>query len=138
MPKDLDQLAALAPEYVEVAAVRVAPKASCTSKASEFMPRRISVWPVAIHTRTAGEMGSPRPSICQCRDRNLQRRRVDRARDPHPSPGRKLDLDRAAAGRPDRTKRRPRLRDHHRRYEARLMGDILRFGAKRPSPSEQQ
>lgn len=30
------------------------------------------------------------------------------------------------------------VRDHHRRYEARLMGRILRLRPKRPSPSQQQ
>ena len=43
------------------------------------------------------QWGSPQASICQRRHGGLQRRRVDRARDPHPSPGNKLDLDRSAA-----------------------------------------
>ncbi|MFK4529182.1 hypothetical protein ABIF90_007163 [Bradyrhizobium japonicum] len=37
------------------------------------MPRRISVWPPARPT----QWGSPRPSIFQCRDSGLQRRRVE-------------------------------------------------------------
>lgn len=53
------------------------------------------------------QWGSSPPSIGQRRDRGLQRRRVDRARDPHPNPGRKLNLDRAAASWPDWTRRRP-------------------------------
>jgi len=62
----------------------------------------MSVWPVAIHTRTPDAMGDYRgfPSD-RAATGGLQRRRVDRARDPHPSSGRKLDLDRAAAGQPD-------------------------------------
>jgi hypothetical protein len=38
---------------------------------------------------------SSRPS----RDRGLQRHRVDRAGDPHPRPGSKLNLDRPVTGR---------------------------------------
>lgn len=38
--------------------------------------------------------GSPLASICQRRHGSLQRRRVNRTRDPHPSPGSKFDLDR--------------------------------------------
>jgi IstB-like ATP binding protein len=45
------------------------------------------------------QWGSSPLSIGQRCDRGLQHRRVDRAGDPHPSPGRKLDLDRPAAGR---------------------------------------
>lgn len=43
-------------------------------------------------------------SVGQRRERGL-RRRIDRARDTHPSPGRKLDLNRPAADRPDRPAR---------------------------------
>jgi hypothetical protein len=42
-------------------------------------------------------MGSSWPSISQRRHDCAQRRRVNRARDPHPSPGRELNLDRTAA-----------------------------------------
>jgi hypothetical protein len=53
------------------------------------------------------------PFIGSAPDRSLQRRRVDSAYDLRLGPRRKLDLKRAAAGRPDWTKRRG-----HRRYEA--------------------
>jgi hypothetical protein len=36
--------------------------------------------------------------MSQFRDRCLQRHRIDRARDPHAPPGRKLDLDRRPRG----------------------------------------
>lgn len=43
--------------------------------------------------------GSSRPSISQRRHDCGQRRRVNRTGDPHPSPGRELNLDRTAASR---------------------------------------
>jgi hypothetical protein len=77
------------------------------------------------------QSGSLPLSISQHSDRFLRRCGVDRARDPHPNPGRKLDFDRPAAGRPDWTKRSPRFRDHHRWHEAHLLrGGTRRLGAK--------
>jgi hypothetical protein len=44
-------------------------------------------------------MGSSWPSISQRRHDCGQHRRIDRARDPQPNPGRKLDLNRTAGRR---------------------------------------
>jgi hypothetical protein len=55
----------------------------------------MSVWPVAIHTRTPDEIS---PSIGQRCNRRRQHRRVDCARDPHPRSARELDLDHPAVG----------------------------------------
>lgn len=72
MPKDIDQLATFAAEHIEVAAVRVALEGFRTNKASDFIPRRISVWPVAIHTARLMQWGSWLPSNSQRRDPDLQ------------------------------------------------------------------
>src|SRR3984893_14350991 len=70
--------------------------ASCTSKAGEFIPRRMSVWPVAIHTRSPEATGIIAADLRPARDRRRQRRGVDRASDPHPRTRGELDLDRPA------------------------------------------
>ena len=57
VPEHLDQLAALATENVEIATVRIAIKRLLNLNARVFMPRRMSVWPVAIHTRTPEAIG---------------------------------------------------------------------------------
>jgi len=99
----------------------------------------ISVGPSQFTPARPTQLGLPRPSICQCRDPGLQRRRIDRARDPHPSPGRKLDLDRpAAAGRRDWTRQRPNSATTTAGTKPGLIGGILRLGAKRQSLSQQQ
>ena len=67
VPQNLDQLAAFAAEHVEIAAVRVALEGFLHQQARVFMPRRMSVWPVAIHTRTPGGIAiiaaDPRPAL---------------------------------------------------------------------------
>src|SRR5215471_2024404 len=85
-------------------------------------------------------MGSLPPSISQCCDDCRQRRLIDRPRDPHPSSGRKLDLDCPASGRPGgRSHCRFRLRGHYRRYEAHLLfGSVLLLDPKQPPPLQQQ
>jgi hypothetical protein len=60
----------------------------------------------------AGRMGSSRPSISQRCHECAQRRRVNCARDPHPSPGRELNLDRTAAS-AGRSQRLPVGRNGH-------------------------
>ena len=52
MPENLDQIAAAAPEDVEIASVRIALQALLDRSARLCMPRRMSVWPVAIQTLT--------------------------------------------------------------------------------------
>jgi hypothetical protein len=89
--------------------VRITLEGSCTSKAREFMTRRMSVGPVAIHPT---ELGSSPPSIGQDRDRRRQRRRVDRTCGPHPRSGGKLNLDRSGTGQTGWCSFR---RDSHRR-----------------------
>ena len=100
MPDHLQQIAAAAAEAKQMAAQRIAPQhllhlqAPATESPSACRCGRSPATPA----RRSGT-GSSRPSIGQRRDCCRQRRRVDRARDPHPRPGRKLDLDRPAAGR---------------------------------------
>ena len=67
-----------------------------------------------------------------------RRRLVNRARDPHPGPAGKLDLD-GTISRPRWRKRRClRFRGHHRWYEADLLfGSALLLGPDRPSPLKQ-
>jgi hypothetical protein len=57
---------------------------------------------------------SPRSSISRLRDRNIPRRRVDRACDLQPRPSRKLDLDDSGVGWP-RLVQALRLPSEHRR-----------------------
>jgi hypothetical protein len=79
-------------------------------------PRRMSVWPVAIHTRTPDEIGIiARPSIGQRCNRRRQHRRVDCARDLHPRSARELDLDHPAVGQTGGCNIR---RDLHRRSDS--------------------
>ena len=55
MPKHLHEVAPAPTEHKEIAGMRIALQRPC--RVRPFMPRRISVWPVAIHTRTPEEMG---------------------------------------------------------------------------------
>ena len=57
MPKNFDQLAALAAEHVEIAAMRITLEGFLNQQGQVFIPRRMSVWPVAIHTRTPDATG---------------------------------------------------------------------------------
>jgi hypothetical protein len=58
MPKDLQQPTALAAEHEQMATVRGSRfSTSCTSTASPSKPRRMSVVPLASHTRVS--LGSP-------------------------------------------------------------------------------
>ena len=83
--------------------------------------------------------GSSWPSIGQRRHGCCQRHRIDRARDPHPNPGRKLDLDRPAAGRAGWHRRRPSSGATIAGHEADLsLGGIVMRGPKRSSPPGQQ
>src|SRR6266853_1940826 len=83
--------------------------------------------------------GSSWPSINQFSHGCCQRRCVDRARDPHPNAGHKLNLDGTPTGRAHWCRRRLQFRGHHRRHEAVLLLDaIITLGTKRSSPSDQQ
>ena len=52
MPKNFDQVTAFATENIKIAGMRIALQPSWTCNAKLFMPRRMSVWPTASHTRT--------------------------------------------------------------------------------------
>ena len=97
MPDHLQQIAATTAEAEQMAAQWVAMQVSpepampateslsaCRCSRSRARPARRSA------------TGSSRPSISQRRHDGAQRRRIDRARDPHPSPARELNLDRTA------------------------------------------
>jgi hypothetical protein len=66
-------------------------------QASEFMPRRISVWPAAIHARTTEETGiiAVAPTKAQQPQRSAS---LGCAGNPHPRSACKLDLDRSDTG----------------------------------------
>ena len=57
MPKHLHEVAPAPTEHKEIAGMRIALQRLLHLQVRPFMPRRISVWPVAIHTRTPEGMG---------------------------------------------------------------------------------
>jgi hypothetical protein len=70
MPKHLHKIAPAAAEHEEIPGVRIALQRLLHLKGEPFMPRRMSVWPVAIYTRTPEGMGiiaaaSPLSRRCQ-------------------------------------------------------------------------
>jgi len=101
---------------------------ACRCSRSQAIPARLSAtgsssWPV-------GHRSHCRRQYCF----------VDRSSDPHASPGRKLDLDRAATIDPAwRRHCRLRFRDHRRRHETDLrFSSTLLLSPKRPAPLKQQ
>ena len=110
------------------------------------MPRRMSVWPVAIHTRTPRLASGS--SFAQNAQNPTKRLGVDVAVDAHAFPGAKLDLNDAGPrpppawrrARPSRRLQQGRRRrrvDLNRKQDRAVSPDRLRR-ARLPSPGEEQ
>jgi len=59
MPDDLQERSGASPEHVQVPSVRIAPEPLLHQQRQALLPLRMSVWPIAIHTRASDGITAP-------------------------------------------------------------------------------